>query len=240
MTAFDSTPEAVPAPRLVAPPAHTAALVLLFLVMAAGGALLQQRAAAHATTLPAPSRPTLLYLSLIAMEWGLVLYVVRAGLRRTGASLRELIGGRWSRPVDAARDFAVALGVWALWTLFSWLASRVSGHDHAASVRSLLPRHPLDLALWVVLSMSAGFAEELVFRGYLLTQFRAMTRSTGLALILQAVLFGVSHGYQGVRACVTISLYGLLFGALALRRRSLRPGMIAHAWTDIASGIFGI
>ena len=97
---------------------------------------------------------------------------------------------------------------------------RASGDDHAVSVRSLLPRHPLDLALWVVLSMSAGFAEELVFRGYLLTQFRAMTRSTGLALILQAVLFGVSHGYQGVRACVTISLYGLLFGPRTRPRSS--------------------
>ncbi len=88
--------------------------------------------------------------------------------------------------------------------------------------------------------MSAGFAAELVFRGYLFTQFRALTRSTGLALVLQAVLFGVSHGYQGVRACATISLHGLFFGALALETRSLRPGMIAHAWTDVAAGLFRI
>jgi membrane protease YdiL (CAAX protease family) len=74
----------------------------------------------------------------------------------------------------------------------------------------------------------------------LLTQFRALTRSTGVALVLQAVLFGVSHGYQGLRACVTISVYGLFFGALALMKRSLRPGMIAHAWTDIAAGLFRI
>ena len=240
MTTLALAPESRPAPRLIAPIAHTIALVLLFLVMAAGGAIFQQRAAAHATTLPAPSRPTTLYLSLIAMEWGLVLYVVRGGMRRTGTSLRDVVGGRWGRPRDVVRDVVVALAAWGVWTLFSWIASRAAGPEHAASVRSLLPRHPIDLALWVALSLSAGFAEELVFRGYLLTQFRALTGSTGLSVVLQAVLFGVSHGYQGVRACATISVYGLLFGALALMNRSLRPGMIAHAWTDIAAGLFRI
>jgi membrane protease YdiL (CAAX protease family) len=240
MTTLAIAPESPPAPRLIAPIGHTIALVLFFLVMAAGGAMFQQRAASHATTLPAPGRPTTLYLALIAMEWGLVLYVVRGGLRRTGTTLRDLVGGRWSRPRDVVRDVVVALAAWGVWTLFSWIASRAAGPEHAASVQSLLPRHPIDLGLWVALSVSAGFAEELVFRGYLFTQLRALTRSTGLALVLQALLFGVSHGYQGVRACATISMYGLLFGALALTRRSLRPGMIAHAWTDIAAGLFRI
>jgi membrane protease YdiL (CAAX protease family) len=240
MTTLAVAPESPPAPRLIAPIAHTIALVLLFVVMAAGGAMLQQRAAAHSTTLPAPGRPTTLYLSLIAMEWGLVLYVVRGGLRRTGTSLRDLVGGRWSRARDVVRDVVVALAAWGVWTLLSWTASRALGPDHAASVQSLLPRHPIDVALWVALSVSAGFAEELVFRGYLFTQFRALTRSTGVALVLQAVLFGISHGYQGVRACATITVYGLLFGALARMNRSLRPGMIAHAWTDIAAGLLRI
>ena len=240
MTSLAMASEPQPAPRLIAPLAHTIALVLLFLVVAASGAMFQQRAAAHATTLPAPSRPTTLYLSLIAMEWGLVLYLVRAGLRRTGTSLRDVVGGRWSRPRDVVRDVVVALAAWGVWTLFSWLASRAAGPEHAASVQSLLPRHPVDRALWIALSLSAGFAEELIFRGYLFTQFRALTRSTALALVLQALLFGVSHGYQGVRACATITVYGLFFGALALMNRSLRPGMIAHAWTDIAAGLFRI
>ena len=240
MSTYAIAPESPPAPRLIAPLAHTIALVLLFVVMAAGGALFQQRAAAHGATLPAPSRPTMVYLSLIAMEWGLVLYVVRVGLRRTGTTLREVVGGRWSGPRDVLRDVVVALTAWGVWTLISWTASRAAGPEHVASVGSLLPHHPIDVALWVALSVSAGFAEELVFRGYLFTQFRALTRNTGVALILQALLFGISHGYQGVRACAMISVYGLLFGALALVTRSLRPGMIAHAWTDVAAGLFRI
>ena len=240
MSTFAIATESPPGLRRIAPIAHTIALVVLFLVMAAGGAMFQQRAVARGATLPAPSRPTMLYLSLIAVEWGLVLYVVRGGLRHTGTSVRDVVGGRWSRPRDVVRDVVVALAAWGVWTLISWIANRAAGPDHAASVRSLLPRHPIDVALWVALSLSAGFAEELVFRGYLFTQFKALTRSTGLALVMQALVFGVSHGYQGLRSCATISVYGLLFGALALVNRSLRPGMIAHAWTDIAAGLFRI
>jgi hypothetical protein len=94
--------------------------------------------------------------------------------------------------------------------------------------------------LWVLVSCSAGFAEELAFRGYLLRKARARTGSTVLALIIQAIVFGVLHGYQGARAVAGVTLYGMAFGLIALWRRSLRPGMMAHAWTDIAAGIFQI
>lgn len=33
---------------------------------------------------------------------------------------------------------------------------------------------------------------------------------------------------------------GALYGSLALWRKSLRPGMMAHAWSDILSGTFRI
>ena len=92
-------------------------------------------------------------------------------------------------------------------------------------------------ALWVLLSISAGFSEELAFRGYLQRQFTALTGRTSQALLLQAAVFGIAHGYQGLQACLAIALYGALFTLLALWRKSLRPGMIAHAWTDIASGL---
>src|ERR1700758_2592546 len=37
-----------------------------------------------------------LYVSLMAMEWGLFVWVWRGGLRKTGTKLRELIGGKWA------------------------------------------------------------------------------------------------------------------------------------------------
>jgi membrane protease YdiL (CAAX protease family) len=207
--------------------------------LAVGGASLQQRAASHSRSLPRPGTVAPLYLSLLIMEWALVLYVAK-GSRRAGVSIRTLVGGRWSRPRDVAVDALLALGAWGVWTAFALAWERWMVTDHAAGVAALLPRSPLEIVLWVALSLTAGFAEELVFRGYFQAQFHALTGRSWAALILQAALFGISHGYQGVQACLKIALYGLLMGALARGRGSLRPGMMAHAWTDIASGLFRI
>src|SRR5262249_52102966 len=70
-------------------------------------------------------------------------------------------------------------------------------------------------------------------------QFEVFTSSKWIALFLQAGLFGISHDYQGLEACVKIAIGGALFGLLALWRSSLRPGIVAHAGTDILGAIFG-
>ena len=105
-------------------------------------------------------------------------------------------------------------------------------------VIAFLPRDPLEVAVWIALSLTAGFCEEAIFRGYLQAQFRALTGSAFVAVVLQAVIFGVSHGYQGLRNVMVITVYGTVFGALAVWRKSLKPGMILHAWTDVFGGIF--
>jgi membrane protease YdiL (CAAX protease family) len=214
-------------------------LVAVFLVAALAGAL-AQRQAAQADTLPLPASPAKVYAGLLLMEWGLALYVWRAGLRRRPGSLREMIGGRWRGLRDVAVDGGIALAAWAGWSVVARLWEAWSGPDPAASTLSLLPHRPHEVVLWILLSLSAGFSEELVFRGYLQSRFRTLTGSAALAVILQAALFGVSHGYQGVQSCLRITVYGLLFGGLAAWRRSLRPGMLAHAWTDVAAGLLRI
>jgi hypothetical protein len=105
--------------KLVAPPWHTALLVTLFLLMALGGAFFQRRVHTQPGMLQQHPEVVPLYLSLIAMEWGLFVYVWRAGLRRTGTKLSDLIGGRWTSAKDVLVDVGLALGLWAFWTLFS-------------------------------------------------------------------------------------------------------------------------
>jgi membrane protease YdiL (CAAX protease family) len=102
----------------------------------------------------------------------------------------------------------------------------------------LLPHGSIELILWIVLSISAGICEEVVFRGYLQRQFAAFTQKPWIGWLLQAVLFGVAHGYQGINACVNITVIGALLGLLAMWRRSVRPGMICHASMDILAVAF--
>lgn len=93
------------------------------------------------------------------------------------------------------------------------------------------------MLLWVGVSISAGVCEEVIYRGYLQKQFSLLARSAAAGLIAQAVLFGISHGYQGFQLVVLITVGGAIYGLIALWRHSLRPVMVAHAWSDIV-GIF--
>jgi membrane protease YdiL (CAAX protease family) len=229
-----------PNPKLTAPRWHTALLTTLFLGIAVSGAFFQRHARGEPGMLRHHPHVVPLYLSLIAMEWGLFTYVWKGGLRRTGTKLSELIGGRWASAQDVLVDCGLALGLWGTWAVIARVWDRSFGAGRAASIQSLLPQRAVEILLWMGVCISAGFCEELVFRGYFQKQFENFSHSRWVALFLQAVLFGVSHGYQGVEACVKIAVYGALFGLLAVWRGSLRPGMMAHAWSDIFSGIFGV
>lgn len=227
-------------PKLIAPRWHTVLFIALFLALTLGGALFQRARRSQPGRLLQHPNVVPLYLSLIGMEWGLFFYVWKGGLRRTGTKLRELIGGRWRGPKDVAVDAGLALGLWTVWMIVEKGWDRWFGPAHAASIQTFLPRQADEILLWVGVSISAGICEEVVFRGYFQRQFEVFTRSKWIALFLQAALFGISHGYQGVEACVKIAIFGALYGLLVLWRKSLRPGMIAHAGSDILSGIFGI
>jgi uncharacterized protein len=102
----------------------------------------------------------------------------------------------------------------------------------------LAPANGREIAGWIVVCVIAGFVEETVFRGYLQRQFTAWAKgavATGVAG--SALLFGSAHGYQGARSMVLLCVFGVLFSLLALFRRSLRAGMIAHSWQDICAGL---
>ncbi len=126
---------------------------------------------------------------------------------------------------------------WVVWELTAQTVHRLLGPNTAKSVNVLLPQSLAEIAVWTAVSVTAGFCEEAVFRGYLQKQFQALTGSSAVGVVVQAFLFGAAHGYQGVKNVMVITVLGGLYGLLALWRRSLRPGMIAHAWSDLYGGL---
>ena len=221
----------------IAPWWHTVVFLVIFTAISISGwSFNHSGAGAGGAGHPTPANPLTLYASLIVSEW-LLVYVVWRGIHRSGTSLRELVGGRWTRPAEVARDILLALLIWGIWTAFEATWDHVPGAGSASRIADLLPRGALQAAIWIVLSVSAGFAEEIVFRGYLQRQFAALTGSTALAIAIQALVFGAGHAYEGPTACAGIAVYGVFFGLVAAWRRSLRPGMIAHALTDVVAGL---
>ena len=68
-------------------------------------------------------------------------------------------------------------------------------------------------------------------------QMAALTGNIWVGIAVSGLIFGSAHGYEGVGRMVLVGIYGMMFGLLAHFRRSLRPGMIAHAFHD---GIMGL
>lgn len=226
-------PPLTPGSKLLAPLWHTAILLLVLLGASLNGARGLHPLAQH-SKIPQ-------YLWGITWEL-LVLGFVWLGVRKR-VKLRELIGGRWPTAEDFLMDVLIAAMFWAFAALVLAAGAKLMHLDQAGRIDSmrrqlgfLAPRSHLELALWFVLSTTAGFCEEIIFRGYLQHQFARITRSMLVGAVMSALLFGAAHGYEGRARMVLIGVFGLLFGLLAWWRKSLRPGMMAHAWHDALSG----
>jgi len=82
-------------------------------------------------------------------------------------------------------------------------------------------------------SLANGFAEEFVMRGYLLTRFERLLRSTWLAVLITTTLFAGCHLYQGTSGVVNAVVFGLVMGISYCLLRRLWPLCFAHAIADV-------
>jgi len=215
----------------IAPAWHTAIVLFLMLGLSFIGAQVHLPAVFNAYG----RTPT--YLLVILFEWITVAFIWW-GLRRRGIRLADLVGGSWARPLYLLRDFGLSIAFilvfgGALLQGLSYLLKIVP----SKTMQDMMPVTSFEMVLWVVMSLTAGFCEEVIFRGYLQRQFSALTRSFAGGIGLQAIVFGLSHGYQGWKLMLLITVYGVCFGLLAHWRHSLRPGMLAHALQDTAGGL---
>ena len=230
-------PEIRPAPvvetPLLAPWWHTVSLIAVLLFASLNGMRGRHALAAH-SRLPQ-------YLWGMTWEW-ILLAFTWLGIRKR-INLRQLIGGGWASMEDFLLDVVYAGAFWVCALLVLGIGARLMHLDEAGKIESmrkqlgfLTPGSKLELSVWFCMSATAGFCEEIIFRGYLQRQFAASTNSVLAGMLLSAAVFGAAHGYEGVARMVLIGIYGLMFGLLAAWRKSLRPGMMAHAWHDALSG----
>lgn len=190
----------------------------------AGGGLVES----HTHVIP-------IYVSVSVMNWLLALFVWK-GIRARGGTVGSLIGGRWESVQEILRDLGIAALFWGVFIAAAWGFDAWLGHGSEKTVDVLLPRTVLEIVAWIATSASAGFCEEFVFRGYVQRQLLALSQSAWVAVVFQGLVFGVMHAYQGWRAVLSISILGMMFGGLAAWRKTLRIGMVAHAWQDVWAG----
>lgn len=197
------------------------------------GALLS--GGARPAAAPSPGGKVGAYLPMVLVPWLLTFYVAWVGRdRSTHRSLGSLLGEKWSTAGRAAVDLALALVVALVIVGCERVLSQAVDAAQSAALVAILPRSLGERLAWVLVALSVGFGEEVVYRGYLQTQLGALTRRRWLGVVLQALLFGVAHLDQGPASAV-IALYGLLLGGLVRFRGTVLPAIAAHIAIDAAS-----
>jgi len=92
------------------------------------------------------------------------------------------------------------------------------------------------VVLLVVGWVLGALAEEVAYRGYLLTRLRdtlGLGRAGAvLAVVLSSALFGIAHTEQGPVGVAVVTLDGIFFCALRYRYRTLWAPVLAHGFNN--------
>jgi membrane protease YdiL (CAAX protease family) len=175
------------------------------------------------------------YLTVLVEEWVLALLVWLA-LRRRELTVGNLISGRWPTVGAFFRDLGLGVALVCVAIPVTGVLGHLLGGPESKTLAAITPKTIGELAVWVVLAASAGFSEELVFRGYLTRQFGAWTGYPLVGVFLQGAAFGLAHGFYG-RAMVVVMVEGWLLGMMAYWRKDLRVVMLAHGLQDTLGGV---
>jgi membrane protease YdiL (CAAX protease family) len=100
----------------------------------------------------------------------------------------------------------------------------------------IVPRNRAELSVFLLVALTAGVWEELVYRGFLLWLLAPIIGVPG-AIGASAVIFGIGHAYQGIRGVIATALVGLVFALLYAWTASLWWLMLAHALIDVYGGM---
>jgi len=185
-------------------------------------------------TLSEPGTRSLLYVQILTLQWVWAGYVW-FGVRRAGGNLRSLLD---EAPWSTRRWLwyaAIGFASFIVWLALGAGLGAVlpSSPEQLRGVAAMLPHTSEERLLWVGFALSAGFCEEVVYRGYLMRQFSAFAGNRSLAVLLQAVIYGSGHLALPLEMVVSVVLLGVLLGALAVWQKSLVPGMILHSGTGL-------
>lgn len=139
----------------------------------------------------------------------------------------------------------VALAAWTvgltalglLLIILSRLLAGRSGIRESALLRYLLPENGSERGAFVLLAASAGFGEEVAFRGYAVPLLAHATSSLWAAIAISSVAFGIVHAYQGMLGVVRSGVLAALLALPMALAGNLWPAILAHAAVDIIAGV---
>jgi membrane protease YdiL (CAAX protease family) len=98
-----------------------------------------------------------------------------------------------------------------------------------------MPHTRQELYWFSGVSLTAGFCEEFLYRGYFIWVFAPWLGWWGAAA-LSLPFFAIAHLYQGWNGVLRTAAAGAIFTLLVAAFQSLWPAIALHALVDLGSG----
>jgi len=156
---------------------------------------------------------------------------------RTWSSLGLLVPTGWRLGVSIGLVFVLATyTALAAASVRRDPKARASVRAQSASIAALMPHTRGELRLFAALSLSAGFCEEFLYRGFFVW---ALSPWLGwwAAAALSLVLFAGAHAYQGASGMLRVGAVGLVYTLVVALTGSLWPAIALHALVDLHGGL---
>jgi membrane protease YdiL (CAAX protease family) len=152
-------------------------------------------------------------------------------------------------------DFSGSLWIWLtlmfcggyvldLWWKTSDPRRKLNLIDKFLKNTPFLPQNRYELNHFMLVAVSAGVCEEIVFRGYFIQYLMYFTGDTmigiAIAIAVPAAIFAFSHLYQGWDAVLKIVVLAVLFGVLFWTMKSLWWLIALHILLDAVGGFLAL
>jgi len=122
--------------------------------------------------------------------------------------------------------------------------SRAKSRAAFGQTAILLPHNRRELRPYLVLAVTAGVCEEILYRGFLIWYVAQFTGTTAFgtvaAVAVSSIAFGAGHLYQGPASAVKIAGFAAAAGTIYVVGGSLWIVMVLHVCVDIAGGLLAV
>jgi membrane protease YdiL (CAAX protease family) len=185
---------------------------------------------------------------LAAYTWTIVQYWAAAVAVLTWWTVAGRSATSLGLAASGGIPFAVTMTASVLLALVLLGQARAAGSMTSDTARSLrrqmgsadtvVPHTTGERSAFFAVSVSAGFCEELLHRGFLIA-YLAQWAGWWQAGLASSVLFGLGHAYQGAAGVLKTTVVGIVMAALYLYCGSLWPSIVLHTAIDVLGGAIG-
>lgn len=140
------------------------------------------------------------------------------------------------RPAITWKHIAAGLFILIVLVAFMYPQWKISSVRKRERTYRRMPTSSNEMPMWIAISLSAGFVEEIVYRGVLLQILWYWLGNWWTAVVLCALAFALGHSIQGLKSVLIIFVMSVIFHCLVRYTGSLYVAMAVHATYDAIAG----